>query len=259
LGTGDPRVPHRADHRVLLYGAGDEVPPRRGCGSVHAQSVRHPLRDLPRRLRRPQLRHHLGVDGIERLRREPRGRLRLGRLGHGVMWIALGFLTLIAAVNLRGVGESVWFNVVLTLIELSGLLLVILVGFFAFGSGDADFSRVMIFETEGDKSVFLAVTGATALAFFSMVGFEDSVNMVEETTDPSVFPKIMLSGLTITGVIYVLVSIVTVAAVPIGVLTESETPLLEVVRAGAPGVPIDTIFPFMTMFAVANSALINML
>src|SRR5690625_2148196 len=121
--------------------------------------------------------------------------------GTGVMWIALGFLTLIAAVNLRGVGESVWFNVVLTLIELSGLLLVILVGFFAFGSGDADFSRVMIFETEGDKSVFLAVTGATALAFFSMVGFEDSVNMVEETKDPSVFPKIMLSGLTITGVI----------------------------------------------------------
>src|SRR5699024_12051017 len=89
--------------------------------------------------------------------------------------------------------------------------------------------------------------------------FEDSVNMVEETKDPSVFPKIMLSGLTITGVIYVLVSIVTVAAVPIGVLTESETPLLEVVRAGAPGVPIDTIFPFMTMVAVANSALLNML
>src|SRR5690625_1439765 len=109
--------------------------------------------------------------------------------GTGVMWIALGFLTLIAAVNLRGVGESVWFNVVLTLIELSGLLLVILVGFFAFGSGDADFSRVMIFETEGDKSVFLAVTGATALAFFSMVGFEDSVNMVEETKDPSVLKK----------------------------------------------------------------------
>src|SRR5690606_724387 len=55
------------------------------------------------------------------------------------------------------------------------------------------------------------------------------------------------------------VSLVTVAAVPIGVLTESETPLLEVVREGAPGLPIDTIFPFMTMFAVANSALINML
>ncbi|HCG56589.1 MULTISPECIES: APC family permease [Brevibacterium] len=179
--------------------------------------------------------------------------------GTGIMWIALGFLVVIAAINLRGVGESVWFNVVLTVIELSGLLLVILVGFFALGSGSADFSRVMIFETAGDKGVFLAITGATSLAFFSMVGFEDSVNMVEETKDPKVFPKIMLTGLSVTGVIYVLVSLVTVAAVPIGKLSESETPLLEVVRAGAPGLPIDVIFPFMTMFAVANSALINML
>ncbi|GAA1863587.1 amino acid permease [Brevibacterium marinum] len=179
--------------------------------------------------------------------------------GTGIMWIALGFLAVVAAINLRGVGESVWFNVVLTLIELSGLLLVIVVGCFALGAGSADFSRVMIFETADDKGVFLAITGATSLAFFSMVGFEDSVNMVEETKDPKVFPKIMLTGLSITGVIYVLVSLVAVAAVPIGKLSESETPLLEVVRAGAPGVPIDLIFPFMTMFAVANSALINML
>ncbi|SMX97649.1 MULTISPECIES: APC family permease [unclassified Brevibacterium] len=179
--------------------------------------------------------------------------------GTGVMWIAIGFLAVIAAINLRGVGESVWFNVVLTVIELSGLLLVILVGFFALGSGSADFSRVLIFETADDKGVFLAITGATSLAFFSMVGFEDSVNMVEETKDPRDFPKIMLTGLSITGVIYVLVSLVAVAAVPIGKLSESETPLLEVVRAGAPGLPIDLIFPFMTMFAVANSALINML
>ena len=31
------------------------------------------------------------------------------------------------------------------------------------------------------------------------------------------------------------------------------------VRAGAPGLPLDEIFPIITMFAVANSALINML
>ncbi|MDN6530417.1 MAG: APC family permease, partial [Brevibacterium sp.] len=155
------------------------------------------------------------------------------------MWIAVGFLALVAAINLRGVSESVWFNVVLTMIELTGLLLVILVGFFALGSGSADFSRVLIFETADDKSIFLAVTAATSLAFFSMVGFEDSVNMVEETKDPRVFPKIMLSGLTITGIIYVLVSIVAVAAVPIGVLKERKTPLLEVFEAGAPGLPID--------------------
>ena len=177
-----------------------------------------------------------------------------------IIVIALAFMALVAIVNFRGVGESVKANVVLTCVELSGLLLVILVGFFAVFGGDADFSRVVAFDTPEDKGIFLAVTTATSLAFFAMVGFEDSVNMAEETKDPvRIFPKVMLTGLTITGVIYVLISIVSVALVPVGRLAESETPLVEVVKAGAPGLPIDTLLPFISMFAVANSALINML
>ena len=42
--------------------------------------------------------------------------------------VALGFIVLVALVNLRGVGESVKANTVLTLIELSGLLIVIVLG-----------------------------------------------------------------------------------------------------------------------------------
>jgi APA family basic amino acid/polyamine antiporter len=49
------------------------------------------------------------------------------------------------------------------------------------GSADVDFSRVVAFETAADKNAFLAVTTATSLAFFALVGFEDSVNMAEET------------------------------------------------------------------------------
>ena len=65
-----------------------------------------------------------------------------------------------------------------------------------------------------------------------MVGFEDSVNMAEETKDPeTIFPKIMITGLGITGAIYVLVSISAVALVPIGELERVEPPLLKVVQA----------------------------
>ena len=178
-----------------------------------------------------------------------------------VVMIALGFMLLVALVNFRGVGESVKANIVLTCVELSGLLLVIMVGFYALFAGKADFSRTMIFESQSDKSWFLAVSAATSVAFFAMVGFEDSVNMAEETKDPSrIFPKIMLTGLTITGVIYVLVSLTAVAIVPIGDLTAAKaTPLLTVVQMGAPGLPFGAIFPFISMFAVANTALINML
>ncbi|KMO83855.1 APC family permease [Mycolicibacterium chubuense] len=179
----------------------------------------------------------------------------------GVAILALAFMAALAAINFRGVGESVKLNVVLTIVEITGLVVVILVGLWAFtGSGDVDFSRIVAFETASDKNTFLAVTAATSLAFFAMVGFEDSVNMAEETKDPvNTFPKILLTGLSIAGVVYVLVSIVAVALVPIGTLEESDTPLVEVVKAGAPGLPIDTILPFITMFAVSNTALINML
>jgi amino acid transporter len=179
----------------------------------------------------------------------------------GIVVMALLFMALIAAVNLRGVGESVKLNVVLTIVEITGLLLVIGVGFWAFtGGADVDFSRVVAFETAEDKNVFLAVTAATSLAFFAMVGFEDSVNMAEETKDPvRIFPKVLLTGLGIAGVVYVVVAIVAVALVPVGTLEASETPLVEVVKAGAPNLPIETILPFISMFAVSNTALINML
>ncbi len=176
--------------------------------------------------------------------------------------IALAFMAVIALINFRGVGESVKANVVLTLVELSGLLMIIFIGLYAVTQGKADFARVMVFESPGDKGAFLSVTMATSLAFFAMVGFEDSVNMAEETHEPARnFPKMMLTGLGITGVIYVLVSITAVALVPVGDLTDpnKDSALTQVVQAGAPNLPFDQIFPFIGMFAVANSALINML
>ena len=182
--------------------------------------------------------------------------------GSQLLIVALAFMLVIALINFRGVGESVKANVVLTLIELSGLLLIIFIGLYAVTQGKADFSRVMVFESASDKNTFFAITMATSLAFFAMVGFEDSVNMAEETHEPSkIFPRVMLTGLGITGVIYVLVSITAVALVPVGDLTDPEkaSALTQVVAAGAPGLPFDKIFPFIGMFAVANSALINML
>jgi len=167
----------------------------------------------------------------------------------------------LGAVNLRGVGDSIKLNVVLSCIEATGLLLVIAVGLWAFlGGRHADYSRIVAFDTADNKNIFLAVTTATSLAFFAMVGFEDSVNMAEETKDPvKTFPKVLLSGLSIAGVVYMLVAITAVALVPVGVLKASDTPLVEVVQVGAPGLPIKNILPFISMVAVTNTALINML
>lgn len=179
--------------------------------------------------------------------------------GAGITIAGLAFMALIAAVNFRGVGESLKVNVALTCIELSGLLIIIVIGLWAIGAGQGDVSRVIEFKESADGGIIWPVITATTLAFFAMVGFEDSVNMAEETKDPSrIFPKILLLGLLLTGIIYVMVSISAITLVPPEKLSEGETPLLQVVKAGAPGFPIE-IFGLITMFAVANTALINML
>jgi basic amino acid/polyamine antiporter, APA family len=177
----------------------------------------------------------------------------------GITVTGLVFMALIAAVNFRGVGESVKANVVLTCVELTGLLIIIVIGLWAIGLGQGDVSRVVQFRSNADGSMFWPVIAATTLAFFAMVGFEDSVNMAEECKDPTRhFPKVLLTGLAITGLIYVLVSISAITLVAPEQLGEGETPLLQVVQQGAPNFPL-WIFGFITMFAVANSALINML
>jgi amino acid transporter len=176
--------------------------------------------------------------------------------------IALAFMVLLALINLRGVGESVKFNVILTLVEVTALTIVIGVGFYVIAQGDGSFDRITTFENPDDKGLFLAVTAATSIAFFAMVGFEDSVNMVEETQEPErIFPRTLLTGLGIAVIIYMLVAISVVTVLTSDQIANAADgrALLEVVRVGSPDFPIEKVFPFLAMFAVANTSLINML
>ncbi|MBE9374290.1 amino acid permease [Saccharopolyspora sp. HNM0983] len=171
--------------------------------------------------------------------------------------VAFGFLALIAVINFRGVGVSVKLNVLLTAVELTGLLVVIAVGFLAVVQGAGEPARLL--EVNSEAGVFFGVTSATALAFFSLVGFEDSVNMVEETRDPvRIFPRAILTGIVICAAIYLLVAVASSLLVPVHVLAGSTAPLLEVVRAGAPWFPL-LAFAAIALFSVVNSALINMM
>src|ERR1700754_132912 len=90
------------------------------------------------------------------------------------LWIvALAFVAGLAVINFRGVGESVKANVLLTCIEVSGLAIIIIAGLWAIGGGQGDASRLVEVNT-GDGGPLLAITTAVSLAFFAMVGFEDS-------------------------------------------------------------------------------------
>ncbi len=63
--------------------------------------------------------------------------------------IGILVILLVAAVNYRGVGESIKVNIAITLIELSGLLFIILVGLKVLFSGDGDPGQAFEFKDAG--------------------------------------------------------------------------------------------------------------
>lgn len=177
--------------------------------------------------------------------------------------VAMAFIALLALINLRGVGESVKFNIVLTLVEAVALCIVIGIGFSVIAQGDADMAELVDFGDGQDLGLLFAVTAATSVAFFAMVGFEDSVNMVEETKEPErIFPRTMFLGLGIAVVLYMLVAVAVISVIgpdrATTIYEEGGRALVSVVDEGS-DLPVEKVFPFLVVFAVANTALINML
>lgn len=171
--------------------------------------------------------------------------------------VGLVFICVVAAVNFRGIGESVKLNIGFTIVEICGLLMIIVIGLGFLFDGGGDPGRA--FEFTDDESVPLAIMGGAGLAFFALIGFEDSVNVAEETEQPSRnYPRALLGGLVVAGVIYIVVSIIASMAVPTEKLAGSSGPLLEVADVGPLSVN-PKIFAAIALVAVANTALINMI
>lgn len=170
---------------------------------------------------------------------------------------ALIFLMVIALLNARGIKESMSANIVMTVIEVSGLLLVVIAAAWYFNTGSADLSRALEFKP-GVSPAF-AVLGAALLAFYSFVGFETSANLAEEIRDVrKTYPRALFGALLIAGVVYVLVGVAAAAVLSVDELVNSSAPLLEVVKRSGLGIP-PLLFAFIALIAVANGALLTMI
>ncbi len=110
----------------------------------------------------------------------------------------------VTAINFRGIKESAGFNVVCTLIEMAGLFLVVVIGTTFLIDGGGDVGRALEFNDDATPAL-LMVAGAS-IAFYALIGFEDAVNVAEETQDAThSFPRTLFTGLGIAGFIYLLV------------------------------------------------------
>jgi amino acid transporter len=170
---------------------------------------------------------------------------------------AVAFMIALGLINFYGISESVKINVLLTCVEISGLLLIILIGAVTLGAGEGDPGRA--FEFKEGANVLVALLGGTVLAFYALIGFDDSVNVAEETQHPSRnYPRAMFGGLIVAGVIYLLVTGTASMVVPTAALADSSGPLLEVVERGTLTVPAK-LFAAIALLAVSNGALINLI
>jgi amino acid transporter len=168
-------------------------------------------------------------------------------------FIAIGFLLILGGIVFRGIRESMWVNVVCTLMEVGGLLLVIASGLSYWGSVD-------YFATppeRADTSLAVVVLQASVLTFFAFIGFEDAVNVAEECKDPErTIPAGLVIATVAAALLYVAVAITAVSVVPWQELAAAPSPLTEVMKRSAPAIP-PGLMTFIALFSVANTALVN--
>ncbi|MGE6991882.1 APC family permease [Pseudomonas sp. NPDC047961] len=170
---------------------------------------------------------------------------------------ALVFLAIVALLNARGIKESLGANPVMTVIEVSGLLFVVVLAARFLMSGQGEPSRVLEFAP--GVSPAIAVLGAALIAFYSFVGFEVSANVAEEVKDVRRnYPRALFGALLVAGLVYVGVGMAATAILPPAALAESSAPLLDVVRATGYAVP-HWLFAAVALVAVANGALLTMI
>lgn len=163
------------------------------------------------------------------------------------IFIAFLLLLFFTIINIIGIKESSWVNVLFTLIEVFGLIL-----FIYFGVQSPNFGEAIL------SSPSLATISGSAIIIFAYFGFENMVNFVEETKNPEVtLPRAIFLSIGIATVLYVLVALAAVSLLPASELAQSNAPLADAVRPVSE--KIAGVLGSIALFATANTVLISLI
>ena len=138
--------------------------------------------------------------------------------------IAIIIVILMGSIASWGIQESVTFASALTLIEVMGLVIIIIAGF----KNNPEILSTLPSSVPAltDGLALKAILSASLIAFFAFIGFDDVVNIVEETINPQkIMPIAIGVTLFIVTVLYVLISVVALDALPLSELVTSKAPV----------------------------------
>ena len=169
-----------------------------------------------------------------------------GLFGVPTVLSSLFLIILLSILNFVGIEKSSKVNIVFTVIEASGLLLIVALGIPSLGTVN------YLESSQGLQGILTAST----LIFFAYLGFEDIVNLAEETKNPERnIPKALILSVVITAILYVLVAMVAVSLADWQELGTSTAPLAYAASKSL-GRSAFLTLSVIALFATANTVLI---
>ena len=164
--------------------------------------------------------------------------------------IIVAMISFITIFSIWGISQSIWLATIITIIEILGLLFVIYVVL--------DDKEVTYEKIESAESIIHhgpMILYAAFISFYAYIGFEDIVNIAEETIDArKVVPLAILLSLVISTILYVVLAITCTTYVPLNIFEASDAPLVSIIAYKG----FDTtMIALISMIAIVNGALVQ--
>lgn len=158
----------------------------------------------------------------------------------------------ITTFSIWGISQSMYLAAIITIVEILGLVFVI------YAIADVDFIEKVTLPSS--KSIFEnshMIIYAGFISFYAYIGFEDIVNMAEETKNPTrIVPQAILLSLIISTLLYVILSIFCTSFIPLSVFENSSAPLVSIIEYKGYNT---TIMGLISIIAIVNGALVQQL
>ena len=174
-----------------------------------------------------------------------------GYLHHFVDWpnltVALSLIVFFTAINILGIKQSSWINAIFTVIEISGLILFVWLGW-----NSPDFGKALLVQPN------MATVSSAALIVFAYLGFENIVSLAEEVKQPEkTIPRAIFLSLLISTLLYVFVSLAAVSLMPPDQLAQTDSALTDAAMISS--ARLAGVLGGIALFSTANTALIGLI
>lgn len=170
-------------------------------------------------------------------------------------WLIVTLIILFFGVMaIWGILESVGIIAIITVIEIAGLLLVI-----GMNAQDLAGTPELINRWDGLATavVWNGIILGSILAFYAFLGFEDIVNIAEEVVDPTRnLPRAIYLALAVSGLLYMLVSLLSILVLPLDQLAASQAPMTDMLSKSSWS---RNTISLISMLAISNGALIQII